>query len=79
MDRWDALANAWNQWVLGYNPERQRNFLSRVGFDDATWHTMAIAMLGTTALVLVGLTGLSALQPARAGQRSGAAGVEEIL
>jgi hypothetical protein len=58
MDRWDALANAWNQWVLGYNPERQRNFLSRVGFDDATWHTMAIAMLGTTALVLVGLTGL---------------------
>ena len=21
---WDALANKWNQWVLGYNPERQR-------------------------------------------------------
>ena len=20
---WDAIANSWNQWVLGYNPERQ--------------------------------------------------------
>jgi transglutaminase-like putative cysteine protease len=22
--RWEAVANTWNQWVLGYNPERQR-------------------------------------------------------
>src|SRR6185369_380651 len=21
--RWDALSNTWNQWVLGYNPDRQ--------------------------------------------------------
>jgi len=58
MDRWDALADAWNQWVLGYNPERQRNLLARVGFDDATWHAMAIALLITSGLVLVTLTGL---------------------
>lgn len=56
--RWDALANAWNQWVLGYNPERQRSLLARVGFDDATWRTMAIALLGLTGLVLVALTAL---------------------
>jgi transglutaminase-like putative cysteine protease len=56
--RWDAIANAWNQWVLGYNPERQRSFLARVGFDDATWHTMAMALLGMTSLVLVALAGL---------------------
>jgi transglutaminase-like putative cysteine protease len=56
--RWDALANAWNQWVLGYNPERQRSFLARVGFDDATWHTMAMVLLTLTGLVLVGLTAL---------------------
>jgi transglutaminase-like putative cysteine protease len=55
--RWDAVANAWNQWVLGYNPERQRSFLARVGFDDATWRTMAITLLGMTCLVLLALTG----------------------
>ena len=56
--RWDAVANAWNQWVLGYNPERQRSFLSRVGFDDATWRTMAVVMLFATGVVLLVLTGL---------------------
>ena len=29
--RWDAVTNAWNQWVLGYNPERQRELLRRLG------------------------------------------------
>ena len=28
---WEALANHWNQWVLGYNNDRQRDFLSRLG------------------------------------------------
>jgi transglutaminase-like putative cysteine protease len=56
--RWDAIANAWNQWVLGYNPERQRSFLARVGFDDTTWRTMAMALLGLTGLVLIALTAL---------------------
>ena len=56
--RWDAIANSWNQWVLGYSPERQRNFLSRVGFDDATWRMMAMVMLGTTGLVLLVLAGV---------------------
>ena len=40
---WDLMANTWNQWVLGYTPERQRPLLSRVGIDDATWHTLAAA------------------------------------
>ena len=56
--RWDAITNAWNQWVLGYNPDRQRSFLARVGFDDATWRTMAMVLLGMTCLVLLALTGL---------------------
>ena len=28
-DRLDALNNRWNQWVLGYNPARQRALLWR--------------------------------------------------
>ena len=42
---WDLMANTWNQWVLGYTPERQRLLLSRVGIDDATWHTLAVVLL----------------------------------
>lgn len=48
---WDSLANSWNQWVLGYNPERQFWLLSRVGLDRATWQTLAFILAGTTALI----------------------------
>ena len=27
-DRWEAVAHKWNVWVLGYNPERQRELMS---------------------------------------------------
>jgi transglutaminase-like putative cysteine protease len=30
-NRWEAANNTWNQWVLGYNPQRQREVLSRLG------------------------------------------------
>lgn len=48
---WDSLANSWNQWVLGYNPERQYFLLSRMGLDRATWQTLAAILAGTTALI----------------------------
>ncbi|MBI5436078.1 MAG: DUF3488 domain-containing transglutaminase family protein [Nitrosomonadales bacterium] len=50
----DALANQWNQWVLGYNQERQFAFLTRLGMEAITWQKMALNMLAYVAL-LVGL------------------------
>lgn len=41
---WEALANKWNQLVLGYNPERQREFLSRVGMREPNWENMALTL-----------------------------------
>lgn len=49
---WDSLANSWNQWVLGYNPERQRQLLSRTGFDDAQWQSLAMVLLFAAGLVI---------------------------
>ena len=48
---WDSLANSWNQWVLGYTPERQKALLTRVGIDDATWRTLAVLLLAATGAV----------------------------
>jgi len=33
--RWEAIAHKWNVWVLGYNPERQRDLMQWVGIRDA--------------------------------------------
>jgi hypothetical protein len=50
----DALTNQWNQWVLGYNTERQFAFLTRLGMEDITWQKLAINMLAGVSL-LVGI------------------------
>jgi transglutaminase-like putative cysteine protease len=53
---WEALTNQWNLWVLGYNTERQREFLSRIGMTDADWKdlaTMLVTALGVIIIVLL--------------------------
>jgi len=41
----NALNNAWNQWVLDYNPDRQQNFLTELWETVGTWRTPAAAAL----------------------------------
>jgi hypothetical protein len=48
----DALNYQWNQWVLGYNPERQFAFLTRLGMEDITWQKMALSMMGGVAFLI---------------------------
>ncbi|MFN7088093.1 MAG: DUF3488 and DUF4129 domain-containing transglutaminase family protein [Burkholderiales bacterium] len=54
---WDSLANGWNQWVLGYNPERQRRLLAHAGIDDASWRTLAAILVAASGLVTLALLG----------------------
>lgn len=49
---WDALANRWNQWVLGYDSELQFAFLTRLGMEDITWQKLALNMTLITGLVI---------------------------
>ncbi len=48
----DALANQWNQWVLGYDAERQFAFLTRLGMESITWQKMALDMAAGLGLVI---------------------------
>jgi len=41
---WGAVNNAWNQWVLNYSPEKQKNFLQSLGFKDVDWQTLILLM-----------------------------------
>ena len=50
---WDLMANTWNQWVLGYTPERQRQFLVGMGIDDTTWYTLTLVMLALAGVIVV--------------------------
>ncbi|MDE2440564.1 MAG: DUF3488 domain-containing transglutaminase family protein [Betaproteobacteria bacterium] len=50
--RWEALNNAWNQHILGYDPQRQRELLSRLGLPETDWRSLA-TLLGIICTLLV--------------------------
>ena len=54
--RWEALSNSWNQWVLGYNPQRQREVLARLGLREPDWRAMTSIMAVLCGTLLLGLT-----------------------
>lgn len=56
--RWEAVNHHWNRWVLGYNPQRQREVLAQLGL-HADWRELAAwltALCGITLLALLGWT-----------------------
>jgi transglutaminase-like putative cysteine protease len=52
--QWEALENGWNQWVLSYTPERQRELLSRLGLmpDGRTLALVFAVVISAILLVL---------------------------
>jgi hypothetical protein len=42
---WDTMAYSWNQIVLEYTQDRQRQLMQRVGIDNATWQSLATFMI----------------------------------
>ncbi|MFN6961326.1 MAG: DUF3488 and DUF4129 domain-containing transglutaminase family protein [Rhodocyclaceae bacterium] len=53
--RWWAINDAWNQWVLGFDPQRQRELLMRLGMASPDWRAMAAWLAASMALALLGL------------------------
>ena len=56
---WDSVNNRWNQWVLGYDQERQMSVLARMGLGIVSWQDLAIYLLigvGSVVGVLAALT-----------------------
>jgi hypothetical protein len=63
--RWDALAHKWNVWVLGYNPDRQRELLSFVGIPDADWRALTATLFVILGLLTMALLAWSLRRLAR--------------
>ena len=52
---WEALVHQWNIWVLGYNPERQRQFMSWFGMHGADWRNLVAILLGAMCVLAAAL------------------------
>jgi transglutaminase-like putative cysteine protease len=53
---WDAVANTWNQWVLGYTPDRQVRFMAQFGLADVTWQNMVIILAAVSGSIILALS-----------------------
>lgn len=57
----DALANSWNQWVLGYSPTRQQSLIGSLGLGNVDWVMLTLLMFGggtaVMALTMIPLLG----------------------
>jgi protein-glutamine gamma-glutamyltransferase len=49
----EALSNYWNQWVIGYDTERQRDLLTRLGMPAPSWQNIAVALFWTLGLAVL--------------------------
>lgn len=55
--RLDAITNGWNQRVLGYNPQRQRDLLANLGLNEPDWRSMTAVLSVLCGGVMLALTG----------------------
>ena len=51
--QWEALNNAWNQWVLNYSRGRQLDLLKQLGFRSPSWQDLWLLLIG---LIVVAAT-----------------------
>lgn len=64
---WDAIDNGWNQWVLGYGPDFQKQFLGRFGLKDFMHFTYAmVALIG----IVLAIISFMMLRPAKTAKLS---------
>ncbi|NNL06539.1 MAG: DUF3488 domain-containing transglutaminase family protein [Gammaproteobacteria bacterium] len=50
---WDSFHHSWNEWIVGYNRDRQRELLAMIGLDDVSsadlvlWLVVAMTLAGS--------------------------------
>jgi transglutaminase-like putative cysteine protease len=47
---WEAVNNAWSQWVLNYTQGKQLSLLKNIGFESPSWEDLTILLIGVIVL-----------------------------
>ena len=69
---WHALNSQWDEWVVGYNLDRQRQFFSNMGYPSVDWQTLGFwLMAAIIASAARSPSGCCAYRPPRREPRCG--------
>ncbi|MEM6511893.1 MAG: DUF3488 and transglutaminase-like domain-containing protein [Pseudomonadota bacterium] len=50
---WDYLNARWNDWVLGYGPDKQREFMQNIGMDEPNWQKLMLSLVALVAAIIL--------------------------
>ena len=53
---WQMMNSNWDQWVVGYNMNRQRQFFAQLGFPSIDWRTLGFWLMIATFAVGIAVT-----------------------
>jgi transglutaminase-like putative cysteine protease len=53
----DVMSSHWDQWVLSYGPELQREVLRALGFSQPSWREMSLTLTLLVSALLIGIAG----------------------
>lgn len=53
--RWDAFNNTWNQWILGYDLEQQKQFFNYLGLEQINWQGMLMILIVAVSGLWLGI------------------------
>jgi protein-glutamine gamma-glutamyltransferase len=52
----DAVSNQWNQWLIGYDTEKQFALLTRLGMTEVSWESLARQLMLALSIVIGALS-----------------------
>lgn len=59
---WDAINAKWNEWILGYGPEKQNSFMEFLGMEDPNWRKLLMTMIITVITLVIAISGIMMLR-----------------
>ncbi|MGB5578985.1 MAG: DUF3488 and transglutaminase-like domain-containing protein [Woeseia sp.] len=55
---WDAVNAKWNDWILGYGPENQNNFMNWLGMENPNWRKLMLTLIAILAVLIFAISAL---------------------
>ncbi|MGM0593768.1 MAG: transglutaminase TgpA family protein [Pseudomonadota bacterium] len=62
---WDAINHSWDIWILGFDHNRQRQLLEKLGLNKLSWEWLIGLMVGVIAAILGLITAITLLRRPR--------------
>lgn len=59
---WDAMNAKWNDWILGYGPDKQNSFMEWLGMNEPDWRKMLLTLVTIVVALVLAISGLMMLR-----------------